>query len=330
MRLYANRLPLTKEPMTKLKSLAFGSLVVVGCAADKKGPDGPEILPNLTVPDAPEEGKGFQIITPIFEDVQPSMDYEVCTWTDVVTDGIVDVKSTLSYQTEPPGHHVVLFYTQQKQPAGTQRVCNDSDMATFRFLAGSGATGEVNMAPGDLVYRVPAGSQIVVQHHYLNATDQVLRGQSVVNVNFADPTAHNVPSGNLAIVNTALMVQQGDYSLDMHCAFDRSLKLWYLIPHEHQWGKHVNIDLTIAGSKMNMFDLDWDPSFAFHAPEVRRDPTQPLTVNPGDTIDVHCEWNNDSGRVLDFGFEMCVSFGEFVDDEGVGSRACDSGNWIPF
>jgi hypothetical protein len=157
-----------------------------------------------------------------------------------------------------------------------------------------------------------------------------MRGQSLANIYFAEPSAQNIPAGNMAIVNTSLEVQQGDTSQDMHCAFDRPLKLWYLIPHEHQWGKHVNVDLTVGGTKMNMFDLDWDPSYTFHPPEQRRDPLQPIQINPGDTVDVHCEWNNDSGRVLGFGFEMCVSFGEFVDDEGIGSRACDNGTWVPF
>jgi hypothetical protein len=248
----------------------------------------------------------------------------------VITSKVTDVKTTLAYQTEPPGHHAILFYTTQKQPAGTQRVCNDSDMATFRFLAGNGGSGEMNTAPGNLVYRIPPGAQIVINHHYLNASDQVLRGQSVVNVLFADPAANNIPSGNTAIVNTNLVVAQGDTSQDMHCVFDRPMKMWYFAPHEHRWGKHINIDLTMGGIKSRMFDLDWDPSYTFHPPENRRDPATPMLVSPGDSVDVHCEWNNTTNRDLSFGFEMCVAFGQFVDDAGLGNWACDGGTWTAF
>jgi len=60
------------------------------------------------------------------------------------------------------------------------------------------------------------------------------------------------------------------------------------------------------------------------------DPTAPLVINAGDTLDVECTWNNDEDRVLPFGFEMCVVFAQFVDDTGVGSWACDDGHWTEF
>jgi len=65
-----------------------------------------------------------------------------------------------------------------------------------------------------------------------------------------------------------------------------------------------------------------------HRPEISGD--RPLLINPGDTLDVECTWNNDEGRVLPFGFEMCVVFAQFVDDTGVGSWACDDGHWTEF
>ena len=55
-----------------------------------------------------------------------------------------------------------------------------------------------------------------------------------------------------------------------------------------------------------------------------------MVVSAGDKVDVHCEWDNDTGRELSFGFEMCVSFSQFVDDQGLGNVACDGGNWTDF
>jgi hypothetical protein len=307
-----------------LLALGITSVGLVGCGTDSSGP---EVLPDLTVPAKPDNG--VQVLTPIFDNIQPGSDNEVCVWTDIVFDHPVDIRSTLGYQNEPPGHHAILFYTTEKQPPGTQRICTDTDMASFRYLTGNGTNGEVNEAPGDLVFRIPAGAQLVVNAHYLNAGDDVLRGQSVINVNFAEPGNHT-PSGSLAIVDTQLQVAQGTSTQNMHCTFEKQMKLWYIIPHEHRWGSHVTVDLTRSGEKQRMFDLDWQPQYTFHPPENRYDIASPYVINPGDTIDVACSWNNTETRVLPFGFEMCVVFGQFIDDQGLGGWACDHGSWTEF
>jgi len=290
-------------------------------------PDGPELLPNLVIPDPPDNG--MQIITPIVHDLAPGSDTEMCTWTDKFVSDTTDVKSALGFQAEPPGHHIVVFWTTQNEPPGTTRVCTDSDMASFRYVIGLGGQGELNEAPGDLVFRIPAGAQLVINHHYLNVTDETLDGQSAINVNFADPGPHT-PSGSTAFLDTNLHVQPGDYSFDTSCTVDRTLKLWYMIPHMHEWGTNITVDIVRGENTQRMFDTIWDPSFAFHPPEIRHEPSDPFTVNPGDKVNVHCEWNNDTGRVLDFGFEMCVAYGQFVDDTEMGSWACDGGHWTDF
>lgn len=299
------------------------SVSLLGCGAS-----GPETLPDLHVPEAPENG--VQVITPIFEDIQPGTDHETCVWTDHVFEKETDVKSTIGFQNEPPGHHVILFYTLQKQPPNTARECTDTDMATFRYLTGNGTNGTLNEAPGDLVFRIPAGAQLVVNAHYLNAGDEVLRGQSLINVNFADAGAHT-PSGSMAIVDTTLEVQPGVTTQKMSCTFERTFKLWYFIPHMHRWGQHIKIDFTRAAAEpQNLVDLPWREQYTFHPPEARYELNTPWEVNAGDKLDVSCTWNNDEGRVLPFGFEMCVAFGQYIDAEGVGGVACNTGEWIPF
>jgi hypothetical protein len=308
--------------MTKL---AF-AVLLIGCGTEID--DGPEVLDNLTVPPVPENG--IQVLTPPYDDIQPATDYEICTWTDAVFDKVTDVKSTIGYQTEPPGHHVILFYTQEKLPPGTQRICTDTDMATFRYLTGNGTNGELNAAPGDLVFRIPAGAQLVVNQHFLNASDEVLRGQSVINVNFAEVGPTYTPSGSLAILNSGLEVQPGVTTQTMHCEFEQDFDLWYLIPHMHRWGQKITVDLTLGGVKERHFDTTWAEQFTFHPPEKRMETTNPLRIRAGDTADVSCTWNNDEGRSLLFGFEMCVVFGQFIDSQGIGSRACDNSRWTDF
>jgi hypothetical protein len=254
----------------------------------------------------------------------------MCEWTNVFADKDTDIKSVVGYQNEPPGHHIVAYYTTVTQPPGTSRVCLDSDMATFRLLAGEGGEGLANAAPGNLVFRVPEGAQIVLNSHYLNTTDHELQGQSASNLYFADPNQPNIPSGNVAFLDDTLDVPPGAYTMDIHCVQQNTMKLWYFIPHMHAWGKHINVDITQSGVKSNVFNVDWDPSLTFHPPEKRMSEDAPMMLNAGDAIDVHCEWNNDTGHDLPFGFEMCVAFGEFIDDTGMGNLACDKSFWTPF
>jgi hypothetical protein len=272
---------------------------------------------------------GVQIITPIVRGLPPSADQEMCTWTDVVTDHDIDVKSTLGYQTEPPGHHIVLFYTFDKQPPGTTRECTGPDMESFHFLAAAANSGTLSAAPGDLVFHVPAGAQLVVNHHYLNATDQTLDGQSVINVNYAAAGGTYVDSGSLALVDTAISVPPGESTWDIQCTMQNTLKLWEAFPHMHQWGEHIKIDLTQGGQTTNLFDVGWDPSYQFEPPTKMFGQATPLVLNAGDSVDVHCTWNNDTGSAMNFGLEMCVMFATTVDDAGQGSWQCNAGNWAP-
>jgi hypothetical protein len=307
-----------------MKRLA-AAVFVIGCGTD--GPTGPELVEGLTIEDPPENG--LQIITPIVEGIQPGTDNEICTWTDKFLDEVTDVRATHGFQSEPGGHHTVLYYTTFTQPPGTTRECTETDMASFRFITGNDGAGAANEAPGNLVYRIPKGAQLVLNHHYLNTTDQVLRGQAAMNVKFADP-GNYTPSGSTAFLDTNIHVQEGLSTFESTCTIDRTMKMWFLIPHMHRWGTHMNVDLIRGDQTESLFDVPWDESYTFHPPELRKDPAEPMTLVPGDQMRIKCQWNNDSGKVLDFGFEMCVAFGQFVDDTEMGGFACDGGVWTPF
>src|ERR1041385_6739843 len=191
---------------------------VLGCGTDHRDMPSVEILPTLDVPDPPTNG--VQIITAPFDNIQPGGDYEVCTWTDVIVDKATDLRSTLGKQTEPPGHHMLLYYTLEKQPPGTQRECTDTDMATFRYLTGVDNSGALGSAPGDLVFHIPAGAQVVLNQHFLNATDEVLRGQSAMNLNYAEPGNWRQAAG-MTVLDSSISVPQGDSTFETHCTFDK-------------------------------------------------------------------------------------------------------------
>ena len=216
-------------------------MLLGGCSNSSSQPT-VEMLPDLkSILDA-KPANGYQIILPITKDLQPGTDNEVCTWTDLVVDHDVDIRAVQGYQTVT-GHHVILFSTTKTQPPGTTRTCSDDDMATFRFAAGAGGEGQTarNEAPGNLVFRIPAGSQFVINHHYINATTAPHDAQSAVNIYLADAGGSYVPSGGLAFLNTGMRIPPGNNSVDVSCTMEHDAKVWSIFPHMHTFGTRITI-----------------------------------------------------------------------------------------
>jgi hypothetical protein len=279
----------------------------------------------------PAPSNGLQIILPVVHDIEPGADTELCTWTDVIADHDIFIRSVQGYQ-GPAGHHLIIYKTKKLDQPGTTRKCGTNDLTEIRFVAGSGGEGMNATAPGDLAYTVEKGYQIVVNHHYINATPKPIDSQSAINIYFTEPGQAFTHTGAMVVVNTDFNLPQGSTSLDISCTLKNDLKVWFAIPHMHEFGTHIWVDhIPVNGTADRLFDVDpWDPSMTFHPPELTADPAQAMKFNTGDKVNVHCDWDNTSGGNLTFGIEMCVFFAQTVDDTGLGNLACDSGSWGDF
>ena len=313
-------------------------LAAAACGGGSGGSSGPATADGVVLMDgfdpgqAPAPGTGFQVVTPIVTNIAAGGSYEYCSWTNITTDKEVWLKSSQGLQTKT-GHHTVVYYATTPQPAGTSRLCTDADMANFRFALGAGGEGvtEKNLLPGDLAVRIPKGVQIVINHHYLNASTQnIAQAQSAVNVYYVDPGAKIVETSSLALIDTAMVLPTGPGSIDINCKANNDYATWNMIPHMHNWGTHITVDHTSATSTKRLFDVMWDPGFAFHPPQLTEDPTQPYVIHKGDQLHVHCDYDNTTGKQLTFGPEMCVAYAQTVDTGNLGNLACDSGQWGPF
>lgn len=301
-----------------------------GSAGGAGTADGVPLLAGFAPDPAP--ANGFRLVLPIVHGIQPGDSTEMCTWTDKILDQDLDIKMVKGQQSVT-GHHVVIYYTKVQQPPGTQRVCLDSDMADFRYTVGAGGEGVNQTAtmPGDLVAHIPKGSQIVINHHYLNASAKPYDAQSAVLVTLNAPGAPAVHSGALAFVDSALEVPPGNYGMDIKCTMTKDTQFWMLIPHMHAWGSHITVDHTsVDAAPHRLFDVPWLPEYAFHPPAMTLDPTAPYVMKKGDTLNVHCDFNNSTAKSLPFGVEMCVAFGETINADNSDNIACDGGHWGPF
>src|ERR1700722_10604584 len=98
-------------------------------------------------------------------------------------------------------------------------------MAEFQFGmgAGGGAASTKFTLPGNLAVHMPAGAQVVVNHHYLNAgATAVAEAQSAINVYYADPTVAHTPSSMMVVVATALTVPVGASAFMEDCVVNQT------------------------------------------------------------------------------------------------------------
>ncbi|MSP62700.1 MAG: hypothetical protein EXR72_20700 [Myxococcales bacterium] len=321
-------------PSTR-SALAFvlvpGALALAACGTG--APPGAVVDPRLLPGFAPTPPAldGEQILLAPVRGLAPGSDSELCTWTDRVPERDLFIKRVKGFQTAG-GHHVVIYATRVLQPPGTTRLCTDDDMVTFQLIsvaAGEGIAG-TEEAPEGLAFRVPAGSQIVVNQHFINATASKMDAQAALNIEYPPAGQKFTPVGYTFFTDTQFKFGPGNPSLDVSCRLDRDYRAWLLLPHMHEWGSRIRIehDQAPAGTKV-LFDLpEWQKDWAFHPPQLRKDIADLYTFKKDDTVRVHCEWQTD--HEITFGREMCVLMAMTEDRDGTGNRVCDHGTWHSF
>jgi hypothetical protein len=312
------------------------AVVTAMCSCGSKG--GPTTAqPTVALMDgfnfgpAPDPSQGMQFITPIVTDVEPGQSLEYCTWTDVILTQDTWVTASQGWQTTG-GHHIIVYYSMEHEQPGTH-ICQNAEMEEFEFSMPAGPTGATFDLPGNLAVKLPAGAQIVVNHHYLNAgATAIPQAQSAINILFAAPGAATTPSGSTVVLDTSMTVPPGGSKYMVDCTINHTYNVWMQTPHMHQWGSHVLVTDTTATGTQTLFDLDWDPSYAFDpsAIEVHNDPSSPFVLNEGDKIHIECDYLNTTGQTLSFGDEMCVYVTFTVDSTNLGDLDCDKGQWGSF
>jgi hypothetical protein len=295
--------------------------------------DGVQILDGFNPGPAPDPGKGFQVIMPIVDDIAQGGSYEYCTDTSIILEQDAWISATESWQSET-GHHVVMYYTLNHTTPGTH-ICTNSEMADFRYGVADGGDSSSSSTyisfPGDLAAHLPAGAQIVVNHHYLNASAGAIpHAQSALNIYYADPSKPHTATDVMVVSDSTLVVPTGASTYSIDCTIDQEYVGWMEIPHMHNLGQHITITQTPAatGIPVQLFDLPWESSFSFDPTIATKQPlTSPMKFEPGDKIHVECDYLNTTGSQATFGAEMCMFVAFTIDTKNLGGRICDRGVW---
>ncbi len=208
----------------------FVLLVLASCGTNDSSVP---LVDGFTLPPL-DAGYERYITTPI-KDVAPGSDVNYCQWVanpSTVDRQVVDLKHYQSLG----GHHLVLYATTKNEAIGTTRICTTDDMLSVNFLGGG--EGTVTSAvdlPGGYAFDLPAGQALLINDHYVNATDKPLDLQSAVDIKIGDPNAPLKPAGFIAVNYDQFTIPANStYTTDAYCTSPKTLSFFLWGNHMHQ------------------------------------------------------------------------------------------------
>lgn len=242
-------------------------------------------------------------------------------------------------------HHVLLYETGYTQiptakldgtPVDTSGVFDCSDGATSgwditKLLGGSqNATGDSLLAfPDGVAMRVAPGAVVLVNAHYLNATDGELAPVAAINL-WTRPAAEVTIEGDLLFLyNPFIKVPaSGTGRARWRCPVHEDITIANVQSHMHRRG--VGYTAAVTGEPAFYENDRWEG-----VPVKRFDGG--LTVPAGATLDYACDYENREARDVYQGprttDEMCMLIGSYYPADPRTSNCADAdgglgGEWV--
>lgn len=292
-------------PMRMRPFLAL--LVVAACGGgsgmnnDTPGDDAPPI--DAATADAYEPPAGFtKLVGATWSMTGGQKDTYVCARFTVPTDTYV---TNIVAQAPTGTHHTVLSISDSRtQGTDGQYGCNVSTLGMVMLYASGVGTSPLDFPTGVGV-KIAAGTQVHLNLHLFNASDNPLAGESGIYIKSqTTPTptlAEMVFAGKFAF---QIPANNQDYTVKGGCTANKAFTLFAVWPHMHQIANRSKFELTRAGNTQVVHDKAYDfneQSYYKQSPEIQ--------VQVGDKIDVSCTWKNNTGSTIGFGDssnkEMC-------------------------
>jgi hypothetical protein len=267
----------------------------------------------------------MQVIAPPVYGIPPGTDTTQCSYLDTFITKETDIVDYRGFQSSIGAHHTILYAVNQQQAKNTHE-CTEDDMVNARYLAGGGADTPGADLPDGVVFRMPANTQLMIQTHWINATDEAIDGQAAFNLKVTEPKPEHLVSQLFTIGNTQFNLSQGIGSASADCTIQKHMNVFTLSGHMHEWGTYAAISLGKSGNDMQLeWESDWSKDKVFSAPLNQYTTAEPLVLEPGDKMHIDCNYDNTTGHDLPFPHEMCIAFAYAYPM--VNQIDCMDGNW---
>ncbi|HET9236092.1 MAG TPA: hypothetical protein VFO10_02505 [Oligoflexus sp.] len=277
--------------------------------------DAPGRLPGFNVP-APDPGV-LEIQTPILGEVKAGKEAILCTYLEGELADDLYIESYGAFQSSVGAHHAVLYTVKKHRAPGTYECgsIEESMQEETTFLAGTGGdspTGpgtKVNL-PAGVLFRAAKGQQIMIQTHWLNYTNQPLRGQAVFHIQSRKPEPSDKIADFFFVSTSKLYLNPEDKHREAQgrCTMREDLTFFMTAGHMHEYGKHVKVTLKRKeGETMTLIDHAWNPHFTAVPPAY----LEQIQVRKGDELIVDCTYKDKIDKPLSYPTEMCGAIGFF-------------------
>jgi hypothetical protein len=205
------------------------------------------------------------------------------------------------------GHHVIVLSSVDQEPAGTTRDCSSNE-AMASFKVDILPTLEILPTQG---IKLRAGTQLVFQSHYVNATQQPLLTRDVIRLSLRPEEQVEEWVTTFTTVELELDLPPGETtSTSFDCELPYDAKLQLVGGHMHEEGSRFQV---LAGpdadNLSNVYLVDpWQSRFR-DTPPIEIYGENPLLLPQGSIVRTSCEWHNGKQETLHFPGEMCSAFG---------------------
>lgn len=292
--------------------VVFGALAFVsGCGSGSTGPEqnAPTTVDEFAVVPAPPTGAvRYDFPEQV---VAPGADVQTCYFMEPVAEDMF-IRALDSYQSRF-GHHLILFRAEKPEPVGSVRDCTSiQDMINLMPVISSVNFG-LQEFPEGMAVRVPAGTQLVLQQHIVNTSENSIRLRDAVHVRYAPKAEVQIMAGfyGLSDVNF-ILPPHNQHTTNWECVVPRDMSVLLMGPHMHEWGKSFVAQAGPVDNLQTIIDIpEWRAEMRDTPPVTEYSKDAPLLLKKGDVIRTKCTWMNTTAEELIFPYEMCATYGYY-------------------
>jgi hypothetical protein len=293
--------------MTRVYTLAI--VLAFGCGGTNPGGGGDDTQPIIDAPGAMADAyvppSGFTKLIGRTWSLQAGQhDIYRCARVTVPNDTYI---TNIEAQAPNGTHHTVLSIVSGNVagPDG-EYDCNVQTLGMVMLYASGVGTSPLAF-PTDVGVKIAGGTQIHLNLHLYNASDEAISGDSGIWVK-SQPTptptlAEMVFAGPLDLTIPA---NSTNYPINGMCSITKSYKLFALWPHMHKRAIHQKVDLLRGSVTTNLLDEAYqftEQKYWLKTPEIQ--------LQANDKILVECRYDNNPGPEVRWGDssdeEMCFS-----------------------
>lgn len=208
----------------------------------------------------------------------------------------------------PSGTHHTVLSISASNVAGPdgEYDCNVGTIGRPMLYASGVGTDPLDF-PQDVGLKVAAGTQIHLNLHLFNATDNVLTGDSAILVK-KSPTPPPMLAEMVFGGKILFGIEPGVQEIVGGCTVNTPYKLFAYWPHMHKLAINSKLELIRTGNATPV--VLHDQTYDFNEQTYYK-PAAELQINQGDRIQVTCKYNNTTGGRVTFGDstneEMCFT-----------------------